>query len=48
MLSRAAFVDAAIVTVAAASAPPTYASPSGGCYAARSGDCVSYPHQGGR
>lgn len=47
MLSRAAFVDAAIVTVAAASAPPTYASPSGGCYAASSGDCVSYPHQGG-
>lgn len=46
MLSRAASVDAAIVTVAAALAPPTYASPSAGCYSASSGDCVSYPQQG--
>lgn len=46
MLSRAAFVDAAIVTVAA-SAPPPYASRSGGRHANSSGDYVSYPHQGG-
>ncbi len=47
MLSRAAVVDAAFVTVAASLAPSTYASPSGGCYAASSGDRVSYPQQGG-
>lgn len=45
MLSRAA-VTAAVVTVAAALAPPAYASPSGGCYAANSGDRVPYPHPG--
>lgn len=47
MLSRAAFVTAAVVTVAAAEAPPAYASPSGGCYTASSGDCVPCPQQGG-
>ncbi|WP_156749311.1 MULTISPECIES: DUF3761 domain-containing protein [unclassified Mycobacterium] len=47
MLSRAAFVIAAVVFGAAAVAPSAYASPSGGCYTASSGDCVPYPQKGG-
>jgi hypothetical protein len=45
MLSGAA-VTAAIVTAAAALARPAYASPSGGCYPAGSGDRVPYPQRG--
>ncbi|WP_082977047.1 DUF3761 domain-containing protein [Mycobacterium sp. 852002-50816_SCH5313054-b] len=47
MLSRAAFVAAAIVLAAIGSAIPAYSSPGGSCYTAVSGDCVSYPQQGG-
>ncbi|WP_081286989.1 DUF3761 domain-containing protein [Mycobacterium colombiense] len=47
MLSRAALVIAAIVTAATALAASAYASPSGGCYTASSGDCVPYPQKGG-
>lgn len=47
MLSRAVFVTAAVVTVAAGLAPAAYASPSGGCYTASAGDCVPYPQKGG-
>ncbi|MCV7243202.1 hypothetical protein H7J83_10660 [Mycobacterium mantenii] len=45
MLSRAALFAAAVVIAGAAMAPSTYASPSGGCYTASSGDCVPYPQQ---
>ncbi|WP_197516946.1 DUF3761 domain-containing protein [Mycobacterium sp. E2699] len=47
MLSRAAFVAAAIVLAAIGSATPAHSSPGGGCHTAASGDCVPYPQHGG-
>ncbi len=45
MLLRATFVAAAILTAAIGSASPAQSEP-GGCYIAKSGDCVPYPAPG--
>lgn len=47
MLTRAAFVAAAVATGAIGLAVPAQSSPVGGCYTAVSGDCVPYPQTGG-
>jgi hypothetical protein len=44
---RATFVAAAILTAAIGSASPAQSEP-GGCYIAKSGNCVPYPEPGAR
>jgi Protein of unknown function (DUF3761) len=48
MFPRVVLIAVAIVTASAGLASPAHAKPApGGCYIAKSGDCVPYPQQGG-